>query len=878
MQPAIEKQMEQLDIATKLVSTAFSAIDTVKCFNGQDHELWQYAETIKKAARYYMSQARANALQIGFVRFMMLSLFVQGFWYGSHLVADGKKTSGQILTAFWACLMATQTFEQILPQMIVLEKGRAAAATLEALFKKVGQGENIVVMTGGKSPNYCEGDIHVRNASFEHSPPSHPLTLSLQVSFAYPSRPNKLVLNDATLFFPAGDMTFVIGTSGSGKSTLSNLLLQFYPIGSGTIQVDGKHIQDLDTNWLRNNITLVQQQSVLFNETIFKNIAFGCKEHNTVRKTEMKSCLEVAALEETVMDLPQGLDTLVGASGNAMSGGQRQRVAIARACLRNTPILILDEATSALDQTNRTHVMDAIRKWRQGKTTIVITHDISQIHDGDYLYLLEQGHVVQEGYRNALEKCSTGPFATLLNPGAEPSRPLERSDSSQGPMDHDSGSLMTSSPASLLFDNPLLINLSRRRSIIPSAYLRAEQRTSTQPQNPSASLAPVAAHLPRMTNARMSMLPLRNYNRQSEVPISHFKSGNVEFEMMTPILQEPSLALASPSLTSPTLTNPTFPPPVPPKDFPQRARSRVSYHRAISDIERNSRRVSRSLNPKKSRKRHDPANDTLTLTAILKTVWPKLAPTHRARMLLGFLATLVHAAATPVFAWVFAKLLGTFLMPPGSARSRESLTWSLAVLGVAVIDSAASFLAHLLLEGAAQAWVDGLRAAAVQRVLAQPRDWFDAPRHGAEALAGHLDRGAEEMRNLVGRFAGFVLVAAVMMAVAVAWCLVVCWKLTLVGLACGPVLYGITRGFEAMSGRWERMSNEAGEVAGGIFTETFSNIRTVRALTLEAYFHRKYARATAMALTVGLRRAVYSGVFFGLSDAGVPFVVGKSSG
>jgi ATP-binding cassette subfamily B (MDR/TAP) protein 1 len=130
------------------------------------------------------------------------------------------------------------------------------------------------------------------------------------------------------------------------------------------------------------------------------------------------------------------------------------------------------------------------------------------------------------------------------------------------------------------------------------------------------------------------------------------------------------------------------------------------------------------------------------------------------------------------------------------------------------------------------------------------------------------------MRNLVGRFAGFVLVAVCMMVIACIWCLIVCWKLTLVGLATTPVVYGITHAFELVSSRWETKSNDAGEAAGGIFTETFSNIRTVRALTLEGYLHKKYARYTRKAFKIGLGRAAYSGLFYGVSDATVVFLTG----
>lgn len=165
MQPAIDSQIESLTQASKLANNSITSIDTVKVFNGQDEEVWKYITAVRKAAVCYLKVARGNATQIGLVRVTLLGMFVQGFWYGSHLVDTGDKTAGQILTAFWACLMATQTMEQLLPQMIVLEKGKVAAATLKAVLDKVERGRKLIRMAGRKTPRYCDGDVQIRNVS-----------------------------------------------------------------------------------------------------------------------------------------------------------------------------------------------------------------------------------------------------------------------------------------------------------------------------------------------------------------------------------------------------------------------------------------------------------------------------------------------------------------------------------------------------------------------------------------------------------------------------------------------------------------------------------------------------------------------------------------
>ena len=163
MQPDIEAQAEELTKASKMVNSAISAIETVKCLNGQDLERWQYKKAVKRAAGYYLRQAQANALQIGGLSVITLGMFVQGFWFGSHLVNTGQKSPGEILTAFWACLMATQAFEQIQPEAIVLEKGRAAGATLWSILDQLEFGLQIARMSGRTVPLVCAGDIEVRN-------------------------------------------------------------------------------------------------------------------------------------------------------------------------------------------------------------------------------------------------------------------------------------------------------------------------------------------------------------------------------------------------------------------------------------------------------------------------------------------------------------------------------------------------------------------------------------------------------------------------------------------------------------------------------------------------------------------------------------------
>ena len=638
----------------------------------------------------------------------------------------------------------------------------------------------------------------------------------------------------------------MVGKSGSGKSTLGNLLMRFYVPDSGDLLIDGNSIHALDINWLRNNLTLVQQQSVLFNESVFKNIAFGRRDHNKVRKEEVKRSIETAHLQDTIAELPLGLDTVVGTGGSAMSGGQRQRVAIARARLRDTPILILDEATSALDYISRKSVMEAIREWRRGKTTIIVTHDMSQIQENEYAYVLDNGVLVQEGFRQALERSGTGPFERASSSGNDYSV-----------AQHGIHILQPAGRGDATPTDPMDVHFAPRRHFVPSVFAPSpnDLRFRRPSQGLMSPLSPVA-------------FP---FNRMSTIPPAFAQRSNSVLAM--DILDYlPSMQL--------------YPPEEDDRELRDSRYSMGLTGSSASTLYQGRRRDSRMLTRTVKKKRVTPARRRrLTkdekagriapARKILMTVWPTLHWRKRVTLICGFLFAAMHAGGTPAFSWVFSKLLATFFLT--SNRSQMALKWSLSVLGVAIVDAIASYLMHYLLESCGQAWIDSLRIQALRRILDQPRAWFDRDKNKLTKLTECLDRNAEEMRNLVGRFAGFGFVAITMMLMAIIWSLALCWKLTLVGLASGPFLYAVTRSFEATSGKWESKSNDAGEDASAIFTETFGNIRVVRALTLEGYFHKKYAKATNRAMTVGLKRSAYSGFFFGLSDSGIIFVTGRAS-
>jgi ATP-binding cassette subfamily B (MDR/TAP) protein 1 len=591
----------------------------------------------------------------------------------------------------------------------------------------------------------------------------------------------------------------------------------------------------------------------LFNETIMRNIAFGQRDFRGVTIGQLKACIELAALQNTISEMPEGIETMVGTGGNALSGGQKQRIAIARARLRDTPILILDESTSALDYISRTSVMNAIRRWRRGKTTVVITHDMGQIENGDFVYVLDKGRVVEEGYRHSLAVSggrglfSTQPkspqislppdFDFALGPVQAPTQ-TRKPGAYRKTIASTHSFTKEEDPLDMYLDSVAEGSGDRPHSMSFDWYNEAGGTFSRSPSRSKASASAVRGQ------SRIQGTSLFSQNRPAQqnldLPRQTGEGGATRPMSMHQAIVMRSiyrqLSVRSRSDTS----------------LPLMEKGQALPH-SIVDW---------------SLTQHGEAKSSLK--TILKTLWPSLDFKNRVILFSGFAAVVVHAVAIPAFAYIFSLLLGTFFIKERQAQ--KALGYSILILAVAIVDGVACFLSWYLLEAVGECWVDRLRIEAMARVLDQPKAWYDTGANAAPHITSSLDRNAEEMRNLVGRFMGFVVTAAVMMLIAIIWALITCWKLTLVGLTAVPLIYGVTRSYEAVSSQWEGRTNEASDAAEATFTEAFGDILNVRALTLESYFHKKYTRATSRALTVGIKRAMICGFFFGCSDATIHFV------
>ncbi|KAF1949133.1 hypothetical protein CC80DRAFT_581734 [Byssothecium circinans] len=824
------EQSDMLRQALALVTNIIRNIETVKYFNGEHFEHQRYSNAIARSGGAYKKQANIRGLQLGITQFFTQSIFVQGFWYGSYLAMKGDKNAGQVLTTFWATLMTVHAITAFLPQFIVLQKGRVAGARLRALVAQMTNDTSEIENKGEFKPQRVFGDIEFRDAI------------------------NQIALRQVFLSFPAGHTTFVIGRSGSGKSTLGQLLVRFYQPTSGRIHLDGIPIEDLDVRWLREQITLVEQHSVLFHDTIRCNIALGRKDQNACQK-EIREASIFAMLQQMIQDLPDGMDTQLGMQGNSLSGGQRQRLALARAKLRDTPILILDESTSALDYITRSAIISAIREWRQGKTTIIITHDISQILSEDYVYVMDKAEVVQQGVRKDMEEEFNSPFQTFYN--------LQNDEASDEEDNFDeTDDIMSLYAAS--WDNPQKSRPSStaffRQSLLFSPFMSPDQ-------------------LNESTHVQLREQPKRQSQEEREdgliergakpIPASRLDS----YDAMITVGRPTSLAI-TPATTYPRPMSTVYPRAMSvarplstnPRELPALKDSNTdpSFRERFRAKMRNrkTRHQATELSPR--------TVPPLQILEILRSVWPLVPWSSRFALVAAVLCALIHAAATPVFAYIFSKLLETFYATEN--QQKRAMTFALAILAISILDGLATYAWNALFDIVAQTWANALKAEAMKRILMQPREFFDQEENSVSRLAECLDQFAEEARNLPGRFCGILIVMVFTMTIALIWSMVINWRLTLLSLGGLVCMFCITKTYNSVSHRWERFANEADEITGQVLHETFVNIRTVRCLVLEEYFRKKFRNATSNSLRIGTKRSIYSGSIFGLNFASAPLV------
>lgn len=351
--------------------------ETVKYFNNErfeaeqydeDLDLWEQARLKNRSSMAVLNIGQAFIIGASMVAIMAMAV---------REVANGQMTLGDF-TMVNAYLI--QLFIPLNALGFVYREIRQSLVNVERLFGLLGDKPAIEDAADAKALAIAKGEVQFHNVRFSY-------------------HQERAILKGVNITIPAGHTIAVVGASGAGKSTLARLLFRFFDVNSGSITIDGQDIRNITQDSLRSAIGVVPQDTVLFNDTIYSNLAYG---RPGASEAEVHHAARQASLDVFIRSLPEGYDTRVGERGLKLSGGEKQRVAIARVLLKNPPLLILDEATSSLDSISEQTILDALNAVTQQRTTMVIAHRLSTIRDADTILVMDEGQIVESGSHNEL--------------------------------------------------------------------------------------------------------------------------------------------------------------------------------------------------------------------------------------------------------------------------------------------------------------------------------------------------------------------------------------------------------------------------------------------------------------------------------------------
>ncbi|WP_374506460.1 ABC transporter ATP-binding protein [Flavobacterium sp.] len=360
-----------------LVEESLGGLKVVKSYNAENQFKKRFDESITKLLKLSNSIGNKNNLASPMSEFMGIVTIATLLWYGGNLVLVDKTLEGSLFLVYMLLSYNILTPAKNISKASYAVKNGLAAA--ERVFEVLEIENTITNHNEAVVKETFDSKIEIANINFKYE--------------------DENVLKDFSLEVAKGQTVALVGQSGSGKSTIANLLTRFYDVNEGSIQIDGTDIKQLNLESLRGLIGLVTQDSILFNDTIKSNITLG-KEDAT--DEEIVEALKIANAYEFVKDLPNGIHTNIGDSGNKLSGGQKQRLSIARAVLKNPPIMILDEATSALDTESEKLVQVALENMMQNRTSIVIAHRLSTIQKANKIVVMQKGSIVEQGTHEEL--------------------------------------------------------------------------------------------------------------------------------------------------------------------------------------------------------------------------------------------------------------------------------------------------------------------------------------------------------------------------------------------------------------------------------------------------------------------------------------------
>ena len=357
----------------------------VKAFSMEDYENGRFRVENESLFQISLKRYKIRALSHPIMEVLGGIAIGVIIWYGGKEVISGSSTPGNFFSFTAALLMLYEPIKRLNKENHNVQQGLAAS---QRVFEIIDREPEVSEKKDAIQLENVHGIIEFKDVFFKYE--------------------DKMILKNVNLTIHRNEVIAVVGASGAGKTTLVNLIPRFYDVSGGSIELDGTNVRDVTLKSLRENIALVTQDVILFNDTITNNIAYGVA-HNTAR---IEEAARMAYAHDFITKLPKGYDTVVGEKGARLSGGQKQRIAIARALHKNSPILILDEATSSLDTASEVEVQKALENLMKGRTTIIIAHRLSTVMNADRILVIQAGNIVQEGTHGQLIEAD-GPYRTL---------------------------------------------------------------------------------------------------------------------------------------------------------------------------------------------------------------------------------------------------------------------------------------------------------------------------------------------------------------------------------------------------------------------------------------------------------------------------------
>jgi ABC-type multidrug transport system fused ATPase/permease subunit len=388
-----KKVQDQVAESQVVVEETMQGISIVKAFANEWYEIERYKSKINEVVKIAIKGGQFRGYFASFIIICLFGTIVAVVWYGVQLSIAGEITVGELFTFILYSSYVGASSGGIAELYAQMQKAIGATERVFELLEE--KPENINSIQNNTIPTKLNGEVRFTN-----------------VAFSYPSRKEIQVLKNVSFNVKFGQKIAIIGPSGVGKSTIASLLLRFYDIEGGKIEIDGMNIYDYDLENLRNNMSIVPQDVILFGGTIKENIAYG--KPNATEEEIILAAKQANALN-FIESFPEKMETIVGERGIKLSGGQRQRIAIARALLKNPSILILDEATSSLDSESEKLVQEALEILMEGRTSIIIAHRLSTIRSADQILVLDKGVITEQGTHQELISLENGIYKNLSN-------------------------------------------------------------------------------------------------------------------------------------------------------------------------------------------------------------------------------------------------------------------------------------------------------------------------------------------------------------------------------------------------------------------------------------------------------------------------------